>query len=392
LSAAFSGKVYSRHFWMLCCSSLLFFASFNMLIPELPKYLTSLGGAEYKGLIISLFTLTAMLSRPFSGKLADKIGRVPIILTGSAVCFVCSLIYPVLSSVGGFFLLRLVHGFSTGFTPTGQASYLADIIPSERRGEAMGFLGTAGSLGMAGGPALGGLLGNHFTIDAVFYCSSALALVSIIIVINIRETLTEKRRFHPSLLKVNRGDVFEPNVLTPCLVMVLCSYAYGAVLTVMPDFGAYVGIRNQGLLFAYLTVASLLIRLIGGKASDFYGRRPVLIISSFVMVVSMLVVAFSETRLQLIIGVAMYGFAQGATSPTLLAWAADLSDINYKGRGLASLYIFMEFGIGVGALASGIIYGNDAGNFFLTFSVCATLATLAFTYLIFIRQPYKFLR
>src|SRR5687767_7472677 len=99
---------------MVCCSSLLFFASFNMIIPELPDYLTTLGGADHKGLIISLFTITALISRPFSGKLADKIGRVPVVMAGSIVCLICSLIYPVVSTVAGFLWLRLVHGFSTG--------------------------------------------------------------------------------------------------------------------------------------------------------------------------------------------------------------------------------------------------------------------------------------
>ncbi|MCV5754137.1 hypothetical protein OFN51_35620, partial [Escherichia coli] len=58
-------------FGLLIFSNFLFSASFSMMIPELPGYLTSLGGAEYKGLIISLFTLMAGISRPFSGKLTD---------------------------------------------------------------------------------------------------------------------------------------------------------------------------------------------------------------------------------------------------------------------------------------------------------------------------------
>src|SRR6478735_1750164 len=130
-------KIYNTQFWLLCLSSLLFFASFNMIIPELPAYLTSLGGGEYKGLIISLFTLTAMISRPFSGKLADKVGRVPVIMVGSIVCLICSLIYPVITTIAGFMLLRFVHGFSTGFTPTGTSAYMSDVIPAARRGEAM---------------------------------------------------------------------------------------------------------------------------------------------------------------------------------------------------------------------------------------------------------------
>jgi len=359
-----------------------------MLIPELPSYLTSLGGQDYKGLIISLFTATAMLSRPFSGKLADRIGRIPVIVTGSAVCFICSLFYPLLSSVSGFLLLRFVHGFSTGFTPTGQAAYLADIIPPDRRGEAMGFLGTAGTLGMAGGPAIGGLLGNHFSLNAVFYCSSAFALLSMAIVFNIRETLVEKHRFHPALIKVQRRDLFEPRVLTPCLVMVLCSFAYGAVFTVIPDFGEFTGIKNKGLLFTYLTVASLLVRLIGGKASDRFGRKPVLYVSTLLIVVGMLCIALAESRMLLIVGVTIYGLGQGTTSPTLLAWATDLSAAENKGRGIASLYIFMELGIGLGALGAAMIYANKPENFFATFVVCASLSMVAFLYLAIIRKPY----
>jgi MFS family permease len=354
-----------------------------MIVPELPSYLTGLGGSEYKGLIISLFTFTAMLSRPFSGKLADKIGRKPVMIAGAAVCFLCSLVYPILTTVAGFLLLRLMHGFSTGFTPTGQTAYLSDVIPAERRGEAMGILGTAGTLGMAGGPAIGGTLANNFGIEWMFYCSSFFGLLSILMVFSLRETSKQKTPFSLGLLKVGSKDLFEPRVLAPCLIMALCAYAYGAAFTILPDFGEHLGILNKGLLFTYLTVGSLLIRLLGGKASDVYGRKTVLKVSSIVIGSAMLIIAFAESQLQLIIGVFIYGLGQGATSPTLLAWATDLSNSEHKGRGIASLYIFMEFGIGVGAFASGLVYGNDANNFSLTFITCSVLAFLACVYLFF---------
>ena len=357
-----------------------------MLIPELPQYLTSLGGAEYKGLIISLFTLTAMLSRPFSGKLADKIGRVPVIMVGSIVCFACSLVYPLVSSVAGFLLLRLIHGFSTGFTPTGTAAYLSDVIPAERRGEAMGLFGTFGSLGMAGGPALGGQLGYNFGLNAVFYCSSAMGLISILILMGIKETLNEKHKYGIGLLKVNREDLFEPRVLAPCVVMLLLGFSYGTAITLAPDFGEYVGIKNKGLVLTYMTIASLFIRLVGGKASDLYGRQPVLLVCAFFIVVSMLITGFAQTQWQLILGFALYGLANGTSSPTLIAWATDLSDPKARGRGVASVYIFMELGIGLGALLSGTFYGNDSGRFSLVFGICAALAGVAVLYLLFKRR------
>jgi MFS family permease len=379
-------KVYDSAFWLLCLSSLLFFASFNMIIPELPAYLTQLGGAEYKGLIISLFTITAMISRPFSGKLADTVGRVPVMIFGAVVCLICSLLYPVVSSLFAFFLLRFVHGFSTGFTPTGNTAYLSDIIPIEKRGEAMGLLGTAGAVGMAAGPAIGGTLANQFGLNAMFYCSSFFALVSIIILLGTKETVKQKQSFSLHHLKVNRTDLFEPLVLVPCLVMLLAAFSYGTVFTIIPDFGQFVGIKNKGLLFTYLTIASLLVRLIAGKASDQYGRVPVLLVSTIGIVISMLVIGTAESSLQLIIGVSIYGLAQGSTSPTLLAWATDLSHDQFKGRGIASLYIFMEMGIGLGAFISGWVYANDPLRFFLVLLMSGILAMIAFFYLLLKRR------
>jgi MFS family permease len=380
-------RIYTRQFWMLCASSLLFFASFNMIIPKLPAYITSLGGGEYKGLIISLFTITAMISRPFSGKIADKVGRIPVMLIGISVCVGISLLYPLLTSVTGFLLLRLIHGFSTGFSPTGATAYLSDIIPQNRRGEAMGLLGTAGTVGMAGGLAIGPSIANDFGLDIMFYCSSGMAVLAMVVLLGIKETLKVQQGFSTHVFKIHKRDLLEPKVIAPCIVMLLSVYAYGAVFTVIPDFCLHLGIKNEGLPFVFLTIFSLSIRLIAGKASDKYGRRKVVLLSTLIMAAAMLVLALSTTPAMLITAIAMYGLAQGMTSPTLLAWATDLSDEKHRGRGIASLYIFMELGIGIGAFTSGFIYGNDASNFFVTFFTCTLLAITAFLYLVFLKTP-----
>lgn len=354
-----------------------------MIIPKMPAYLTSLGGAEYKGLIISLFTVTAMISRPFSGKIADKVGRIPVMIIGTSVCVVISLLYPIISSVTGFLVLRLVHGFSTGFTPTGLTAYLSDIIPANKRGEAMGLLGTAGTVGMAAGLAVGPGIANDFGLNAMFYCSSAMAIISILVLFGIKETLPNRQGFSSQVFKIHKRDLLEPKVLVTCIVMVLTTYSYGAVFTVVPDFCAHVGIKNEGLPFMFLTVASLSVRLVAGKASDYYGRRKVLMVSTGIGVVSMIVLGFGTTPRDLLIAISLYGLAQGMTSPTLFAWATDLSDENHKGRGISSLYIFMEMGIGIGAFVSGFIYRNDSSNFLITFLISGILAATAFLYLIF---------
>jgi MFS family permease len=377
-------------FLLLCLSSFLFFSSFNMIIPELPNYLSSLGGEDYKGLIISLFTLSAGLSRPFSGKLADKIGRIPVMIVGAVVCFVVSLLYPVLSFVGGFLFLRFVHGFSAGFTPTGTSAYVADIVPFYQRGEAMGIQSLFGSLGMAAGPALGGWLATFWPLNYIFYTSAATAILSILILVRLKETLEEPERMSFSLLKLKRNEIIEKRVLIPSTILFLSVFSFGVVLTIIPDLSNHLGIENKGLFFAIFTLSSLGIRLIAGKASDRYGRVPVLRAASIMMILAMLAIAFAENKWMLFGAGVLFGSAVGMNSPTTAAWVIDLSLDAFRGRALATMYIFLEAGIGIGAVVSGFLYANKAENFSLVFLVSAAMAASALVFLLFIKSSnYK---
>ena len=355
-----------------------------MIIPELPNYITSLGGEEYKGLIIFLFTLTAGLSRPFSGQLADKIGRIPVMVVGGAVCILCGFLYPLTGTVAAFLLLRFVHGFSTGFTPTGTAAYVADIIPVNRRGEATGLLGLSGSLGMAAGPALGGTIANHFSLDTMFYASSAAAFLSVAVIARMHETLESTQRFHTGLLKISRKSVFEPRVLHPSVVMLFSVIPFGMILTVIPDFSEFLGIRNKGLFFTSFTLSSLAIRFLAGRASDKFGRINVLRLSTFLLVVAMGMVGAASSSAELLLAGALFGIAVGMNSPTVFAWTIDLSHPDHRGRAMATMYIALEIGIGAGALLSGWLYNNNSNNFRFTFWVGGAMALLSFLYLLFI--------
>ncbi|AKD02198.1 MFS transporter [Pontibacter korlensis] len=377
-------RVYGLQFGLLCLSSFLFFSSFNMIIPELPNYLTSLGGEEYKGLIISLFTLTAGLSRPFSGKLADKVGRVPVMVIGSLVCVVAGFLYPLVGTVAAFLLLRFIHGFSTGFTPTGKSAYVADLVPVERRGEAMGLLGLSGSLGMAAGPALGGLIASELPVDVMFYTSSAAAFLSVAVIWHMQETVQNPEKFRLGLLRISRREVLEPRVLAPSLVMLLTSFSFGTILTIIPDFSEYLGIENKGLFFTSFTLSSLAIRFLAGRASDKYGRVAVLYVSTGLLTLSMLVIGAVSSVTGLLLAGVLFGIATGMNSPTIYAWTIDLSHHEHRGRAMATMYIALEVGIGLGALGSGWLYGNQNRNFTMVFWSAAVLSLLAFLYLIFV--------
>jgi len=105
----------------------------------------------------------------------------------------------------------------------------------------------------------------------------------------------------------------------------------------------------------------------------------------------MVLIALSNSLMSLIGAGIVFGLAVGMNSPTVFAWAIDLADDNKRGKALATLYIFLEIGIGLGAFISGWIYSNDSAFFQRTFYTGAGFAFLAFLFLQFKSRSKKVL-
>lgn len=373
-------SIYTPQFVLVCLSSLFFSASYNMLIPELPSYLSSLGGAEYKGLIIALFTLTAGLSRPFSGKLTDTIGRKPVLLFGAIICVLSGFLYPVLTSVSGFLLLRLLHGFSTGFSPTAIATYVSDIIPENRLGEAMGIQGLCFSTGLALGPALGSYIKLLSSYDVLFYCSSLMAILSIVLVIQVKETLINKQQFTLKSLQISISDIIAKEAMIPAIITFITYLGFGVVLTLIPDWSEHLGFINKGVFFIVFTIASVLIRVIAGKFSDVYGRKIVIVIGLLLLLMALFFLGRLSSMNGMLVAATIYGLAMGVLSPTISALTIDLSKPTTKGKSIATMFIALEAGIGLGALFSGWFYQDEISNISTAFYVCGIIVLLGIIY------------
>lgn len=374
-------RLYSTPFILLSISHALFAGSFNMMLPELPTYLRSLGGGQYIGLIIALFTLTAGVSRPFSGKLTDTIGRLPVMYVGVFACIACGVLYPVIHTVAGFLWIRFFHGFSTGFKPTASSAYVADIVPVHRRAEAMGVMGICSSIGSSVAPPLGSWLVSSYGINSMFYLSSGFALISMLILIRLPETLDTKVKFKLPHLKVGAKDIFDPLAVPAAIVMIFCYFSYGVLLTLAPDLSDRLNISNRGIYFSLFTLASISTRFFAGRIADRVGRVPVIKTSIFIIILSMLLFSHAVNATMFYLGSIAFGFGVGIFFPALTAWTIDLGDELKRGRALATMYISLEIAIGSGALLSGSWVGNHVERLPMMFYFSAFMCILGLVYL-----------
>ncbi len=380
---------YSKNFWLMCLAMFFFMTSFNLILPELNNYISILDGADKKGLIITLFTISAAISRPFSGKLADTIGRKKVIYLGIICSFFVMLIYPFSYSVLFFLILRFLHGFSAGFAPTGATALLTDLIPEKSRGHAMGIWGTFISLGIGVGQTLGSWIYLSFGFTILFLIGALFSLIAFILVFWIKETLVNQQKFNFKLLRISWKDVFEPNVLPAAFVMLLSAMCSGMIFVLTPDLSTYLGISNKGFFFGIYVIATILIRLLTSSLSDRIGREKTLLIGCFILVISMLLVGTSNSIVSYIFAAIIFGIATGITSPTMFAWTADLSHEDRRGVGAGTMFIALEFGIMFGALLTLVSYDSTKSTIFITFLIGAIMATIACIYLIVIIAKKK---
>ncbi|MDH3744702.1 MAG: MFS transporter [Acidobacteriota bacterium] len=152
---------------------------FAIIFPLLPFYAEKLGADAFKvGALVSVFFLAQLLSAPLWGKLSDRFGRRPVILSGLVVAAVAFVVFELADAVWLLFLSRFIQGAGGGKTGVLQA-YVSDMSLKENRAEALGWLSAATSAGVMIGPVIGSATSANELFRPGFI-AAGLCLVSLV--------------------------------------------------------------------------------------------------------------------------------------------------------------------------------------------------------------------
>jgi len=129
------------------------------LMAFLPLYGINVGlHAGEVGLLFGMMGIASILARPVMGRLSDRIGRRPLIMTGQIICAGVMLLLPWTDGFKGILLLSLIFGFGEAVIGSSTSAMVADLCKEKSLGSAMGVFGTVMDIGHAGGPILTGFL------------------------------------------------------------------------------------------------------------------------------------------------------------------------------------------------------------------------------------------
>lgn len=337
--------IWTKDFIMVVLVNLFVFVFFYTFLAVLPIYMIQeLGGTESQGgLLISLFLLSAIITRPFSGPIIERFGKKRMAAIALAVFALSSFLYMPIHDFYLLLALRFFQGIWFSILTTVTGAIAADIIPMKRRGEGLGYFAMSMNLALAIGPFLGLSLVKvisfpvFFTIFAVFI-SLGFFVTLLIKVPKGTETGTTVFRFSFS-------DMFEKGALKIAIVGLFISFCYSSVTSFLSVYAKSIDLLNiSGYFFVCFAVTMMLARPFTGKLFDRVGPGIVIYPSILIFSVGLCLLSFTNSGWMLLLSGAVIGLGYGSIVPCMQTLAIQNSPAHRSGFATATFFTFFDTG------------------------------------------------
>ena len=338
-------------FLLVMLSTLAYFVAVGAITPTLPRYVEGpLGGSSAAvGLAVGAFGITAVLLRPFSGRLSDRRGRRVLILFGGTLVGISIAGYALSETLPSLIVWRLATGVGEAFFYVGAASVINDLAPDERRGEALSYFSLALFGGLAVGPVLGESVLDVAGFAWVWVVAGASALFAGMLGWWVPETRpAEAAEAGPSPL-VHRAAILPGTVLATNI------WALATFSSFVPLYALAIGMSGSRYVFAVNSAVIISIRLFGARLPDRLGAKKAGSAALVSTAVGLVVIAAWPVPAGLFTGAIIYSIGHALAFPALMTLAIKGTPVSERGAVVGTFTAFFDFSFGVGAMSAGAI-------------------------------------
>ncbi len=365
----------------------LFFA-FYLLTPLLPLYLYETFGAtkDVIGLVLSGYTILALLFRPFSGFIVDSFPRKTVLLISFSAFAIFFAGYLAASSLLLFTIVRTLHGGPFGAVTVANSTVAIDVLPSSRRNEGIGYYGLSNNLAMAISPTFAIFVYSEtHNFQLLFWLAFAIATFGLLVdsTITLHKPQPSSIKHHPSNITNYPSALSHPPSISldrfflksGWLIgvnMVFFGFCFGVLSNYLAIYGKQVlhMTGGTGAWFMLCSIGLILSRLQGGKAlregklTQNAAEGMVISLIGYTLFILMPTIGgskFFTFHFSLFTSIGYYGSAlliglgNGHLWPAFQNMMISVARHNERGTANSTILVSWDLGMGLGILIGGVL-------------------------------------
>ncbi len=350
-------KLWNANYIRVMTTNFTLFFAFYLLTPLLPLYLSETYNAskDMIGLVLSGYTMVAILIRPFSGFLVDSFPRKKVLLVCLFVCFLFFGSYLVAGSLMLFAVIRTLHGGPFGACTVANSTMAIDVLPPSRRNEGIGFYGISNNLASAIAPTVAIFIYHYVDdFDVLFWLAFLVAGLGLISAATVKVTPkpieTKKRKLSLDRFFLLRGWFLALN-------MCFFGFCWGVLSNYLAIYGKErLGITSgTGTFFMILSAGLILSRLWGNKTLRegklTHNAMEGIILST----IGYITFIAWPSMTGYYITAALIGLGNGHIWPAFQNMIIAVAKHNERGTANSTILTSWDLGIGLGVLLGGVI-------------------------------------
>ena len=363
-------RLWNRNYCKVMAANFTLFFAFYVLTPLLPLYLSEHFGAtkDVIGLVLSGYTITALLVRPFSGYVVDTFPRKTVLMIAFGAFAIFFAGYLAASTLLMFTIVRTLHGGPFGSVTTANATVAIDVLPSSRRTEGIGYYGLSNNLAMATAPTIGiWLYQLTDSFDFLFWLALIVACAGWIIDSTVKlkpKTAAAPGSAGPSHLSLDRFFLTRGWLLG--VNMIAFGFSFGVLSNYLAIYGKEVmGITGgTGTYFLLCSIGLILSRLQGSKAlragrvTHNAAEGMVISLVGYTLFIFMPTL-FAGNHIAIMTGyygsALLIGLGNGHMWPAFQNMTINVARNNQRGTANSTILISWDIGMGLGILIGGIV-------------------------------------
>lgn len=350
-------KLWNSNYLKVWIANFMIFFSFMLLTPLLPLYLKETFAADKQtiGLVLSGYTLLALLIRPFGGFFVDSFPRKKVLL----ICYGLFTIffggYLAAGSLLLFTLVRTLHGAPFGASTVANSTVAIDVLHPTRRAEGIGYYGLSNNIASAIAPALAiyllNITHNYNLLFWLAFLTSAIGLgINATLKLNPRELIKDKP-------KISLDRFFLLKGWSEGLSMMCLSFSYGVTATYVAIYGKEtLNISGGSAVFFMLLSAGLILsRLVGSRTLRQGKITQNASVGVLISLCGYLMFALLQNPIGYYGSAFIVGLGNGYMWPAYQTMFLNLAPHTQRGTANSSILISWDIGVGLGTLIGGAI-------------------------------------